>query len=136
MIAEFFFWIFQIREKHIFCMKILIVDDNREICQLIESILLSEGYDVESCYNPLEFKEILKKSQPKLIITDLLMYGYEGKTLTLDIKSNPQTQHIKIMMMSAHPDAVKLMEKAGVDDFLTKPFEIDDLVNKVEFLMK
>lgn len=116
-------------------MEILIVDDNKEICQLIESILHTEGYDVASCYNPLEFNGIIKKDQPKLIITDLLMSGYNGQTLTEDVKANPETQHIKIMMMSAHPDAAKLSMESGVDDFLTKPFEIEDLVNKVENLM-
>jgi len=117
-------------------MEILVVDDNKEICELIENILLSEGYDVESCCNPLEFSSIIKINKPKLIITDLLMSGYDGRTLTKEIRGNPETQHIKIIMMSAHPDAKKLSEIAGVDDFLTKPFEIDDLVSKVAFLMK
>ena len=117
-------------------MEILIVDDNKDICQLIESILLSEGYNVESCFNPLQISEIIKQTQPKLIITDLPMSGYDGRTLTREIKENAETQHIKIIMMSAHPDAKKLSEKAGVDDFLTKPFEIDDLVTKVENLLK
>lgn len=117
-------------------MEILVVDDNKDICQLIENILLSEGYDVESCFNPLQFSNIIKDNKPKLIITDLLMSGYDGRTLTKEVKGNAETEHIKIMMMSAHPDAKKLSESAGVDEFLTKPFEIDDLVNKVESLLK
>lgn len=116
-------------------MEILVVDDNIDICQLIENILLSEGYDVQSCCNPLEFGSIIKENKPKLIITDLLMSGYDGRTLTKHVKGNTETENIKIMMMSAHPDAKKLSEKAGVDDFLTKPFEIDDLVNKVKILL-
>ncbi len=117
-------------------MEILIVDDNNDICQLIESILLSEGYAVESCCNPLEFESILQAEKPRLIITDLLMSGYDGRAITNKVKGDPETQNIKIMMMSAHPDALNLSEKAGADDFLSKPFEIDDLVNKVEALMK
>lgn len=117
-------------------MEILIVDDNKEICQLIESILTSEGYRVASCYHPLEFTGIIKNNKPKLIITDLLMSGYNGQTLTEDVKADPETQHIKIMMMSAHPDGEKLSIRLGIDNFLTKPFEIDDLVTKVENLMK
>lgn len=117
-------------------MEILVVDDNKDICELIENILLSDGYDVESCCNPLEFENILKESKPKLIITDLLMSGYDGRTLTKKVKENAETESIKIMMMSAHPDAKKLSENAGVDDFLAKPFEIDDLVNKVKNLLE
>ena len=117
-------------------MEILVVDDNRDICMLIENILISEGFNVQSCCNPQDFNTIIEKSKPKLIITDMLMSGFDGRTLTKDIKQNPQTQDIKIMLMSAHPDASKISETIGVDDFLTKPFEIDDLVHKVQELLK
>ncbi|MBU8883495.1 response regulator [Kaistella sp. DKR-2] len=117
-------------------MEILVIDDNRDICTLIENILLSEGYEVKSCCNPVEFNEIIEKEKPKLIITDMLMSGFDGRTLTKDIKNNPETKDIKIILMSAHPDASKISETIGVDDFLTKPFEINDLVAKVENLLK
>ena len=117
-------------------MEILVVDDSKEICLLVESILLSEGYDVESCCNPLEFNSVLSKSKPKVIITDLLMSGIDGRTLTNEVRNNPETKDIKIMIMSAHPDAPEISKNIGVDDFLSKPFEIDDLVQKVEQLMK
>lgn len=117
-------------------MKILVVDDNRDICLLIENILLAEGYDVESCCNPAEFKQKLDGNKPELIITDMLMSGFDGRTLTKDIKNDPDRAGTKVMMMSAHPDASKICENIGVDDFLSKPFEIDDLVSKVENLLQ
>ncbi len=117
-------------------MEILVVDDNKEICMLVESILLSEGYDVESCCNPLEFHKVLAKNHPKVIITDMLMSGFDGRTLTKEVKADPKTEHIKIMLMSAHPDAPNISKNIGVDDFLSKPFEIDELVLKVENLLK
>lgn len=116
-------------------MKILVVDDNKDICLLIESILLSEGYVVESCCNPAEFKEKFNSGKPHLIITDMLMSGFDGRTLTKEVKGNPETADVKVMLMSAHPDAAKICNEIGVDDFLSKPFEIDDLVNKVENLL-
>ncbi|MBF8457650.1 response regulator [Kaistella sp. G5-32] len=82
------------------------------------------------------FSSIIKDHKPKLIITDPLMSGYNRRTLTKELKGNSETENIKIMTMSVHPDEKKLSEKAGVDDFLTKPSEIDDLVSKVEFLSK
>ncbi|QBO57702.1 response regulator [Chryseobacterium salivictor] len=116
-------------------MKILIVDDNKDICQLIESILLADGYDIQSCCNPSEFHEKLKHAKPELIITDMLMSGFDGRTLTKDIKNNSETADIKVMLMSAHPDAAQISNEIGADDFLAKPFEIDDLVDKVERLL-
>lgn len=117
-------------------MYILVVDDNKDICQLIENILLSEGYPVKSCCNPLEVSKIISQEKPDLIITDMLMSGFDGRTLTKQVRNSPETQDIKIMMMSAHPDAVAISEQIGVDDFLTKPFEIYDLVDKVASLLK
>ena len=117
-------------------MEILVVDDNKDICTLIESILIAEGFDAASCTNPSDFNKMIKKCSPKLIITDLLMSGFDGKILTKKIKKNPQTHHIKIMMMSAHPDADKISKTINVDAFITKPFEINELVNKVEGLLK
>jgi len=116
-------------------MKILVVDDNKDICMLIESILLADGYDIESCCNPAEYKEKLAKSKPELIITDMLMSGFDGRTLTKDLKRNAKTADIKVMLMSAHPDAMQICDEIGADAFLAKPFEIDDLVEKVQTLL-
>ena len=63
-------------------MEILVVDDNKDICMLVENILLSDGYDVESCCNAAEFNKKLESGKPKLIITDMLMSGFDGRTLT------------------------------------------------------
>ena len=117
-------------------MKILVVDDNKDICMLIENILLADGYDVESCCNPAEFKEKMGKIKPALIITDMLMSGFDGRTLTKEVKSTESTSDVKVMLMSAHPDAAKISDEIGADDFLAKPFEIDDLVQKVDRLLK
>ena len=116
-------------------MKILVVDDNKDICTLIESILLSDGYEVESCCNPTEYRRKLANAKPELIITDMLMSGFDGRTLTKEIKNNAETADIKVMLMSAHPDAAKICTEIGADDFLAKPFEITDLLNKVESLL-
>lgn len=117
-------------------MSIVIIDDNRDICDLLLNILLSEGLEATICSNPLEAKEIIHNVNPQLIITDMLMSGVDGRTLAKEIKSDPATKNIKIMMMSAHPDAQKDSENIGIDDFLAKPFEIDDLVQKVQNLLQ
>lgn len=116
-------------------MKILVVDDNKDICTLVESILLSDGYEVESCSNSIEYMYKLAKVKPQLIITDMLMSGFDGRTLTKEIKNNSATSDIKVMLMSAHPDAENICTEIGADEFLAKPFEIDDLLNSVERLL-
>ncbi|WP_417428002.1 response regulator [Halpernia sp.] len=117
-------------------MSILIIDDNKDICELLLNILLSESLQATSCSNPLDAKKIIKKVKPQLIITDMLMSGVDGRTLAKDLKNNPETKKIKIMLMSAHPDAFSESEKVGVDAFLAKPFEIDQLIEKVKNLLE
>lgn len=117
-------------------MNIVVIDDNKDICEMLENILLSEGLEVRSCCNPLEAKELIVLEKPMLVITDMLMSGVDGRTLTKELKSDPQTEDIKIMMMSAHPDGKSESSKIGVDDFLAKPFEIDHLVAKVQHLLQ
>lgn len=116
-------------------MNIVIIDDNKDICEMLENILLSEGLKATSCFNPLEAKALILSVKPKLIITDMLMSGVDGRTLTKELKNDPQTSHIKIMMMSAHPDGKSESAKIGVDDFLAKPFEIEHLMEKVHQLV-
>lgn len=117
-------------------MSIVIIDDNRDICDLLLNILLSEGLEATICNNPLEAKEIIQKVNPQLIITDMFMSGVDGRVLAKEIKGNPQTKNIKIMMMSAHPDAQKDSNNTDIDDFLAKPFEIDHFVQKVQNLLQ
>lgn len=117
-------------------MKILIVDDNIDICMLLQNILLSEEHQVEFCCSVSEFRAKLETLKPDLIITDMLMSGFDGRTLTKEVKNRPESKNIRVMLMSAHPDAAKISQDIGADDFLAKPFEIDDLVDKVEQILK
>lgn len=116
-------------------MYILVVDDNKDICTLIQSILLSENHEVKVCCNPLKAHEIIDGNPPAMVITDMLMSGTDGLALSREIKADPANRDVKIMMMSAHPDAAEISRNAGFDDFLPKPFEIDELIAKVSALL-
>ena len=117
--------------------KIMVVDDNRDICELVEGLLSSEGYKVICCTNPLIAEELIKKENPQLLITDMLMSGVDGTTLTKTLRSNSSFSNMKVIMMSAHPQALSQSHEAGADEYIAKPFDIDELSNKVkEVLLK
>lgn len=116
-------------------MEILVVDDNQDLCEMMETVLQLEGYDIVAITNPLQIDEILAKKHPRVIISDMLMSGVDGRQVCRNLKADETTRGIKVMMVSAHPDAEVKSREAGADDFLAKPFGIDDFLEKVKGLM-
>ncbi len=115
-------------------MSIIIVDDNADICEIVEYLLVSEGYKVRTCTNPIIIFEMVKQQKPKIIITDMMMSGLDGRDLVKKIKSDPITADIKIVLMSAIPNAERMGKETGADDYIAKPFESDELLQKVKSL--
>ncbi|SNV46023.1 response regulator [Chryseobacterium taklimakanense] len=113
-------------------MSIIIVDDNADICGIVEYLLVTEGYKVRACTNPINIFEMVKQQKPKLIITDMMMSGLDGRDLVKKIKGDPKTSDIKIVMMSAIPNAEKMGKETGADDYIAKPFDSGDLLQKVK----
>ncbi len=114
--------------------KILVVDDDQDILDAIQFTLESSGYDVKTTEKG-EYAENLHDNNgglPVLIILDVLLSGKDGRTICKKLKSQKDTKHIPIIMISAHPDAEKSVKEVGADAFLAKPFDIDKLLALVE----
>ncbi len=115
--------------------KILVVDDEPDILEFLQIILQEEGYNV-TITDKAEYLEKLNGSGlPNLILLDMLLSGKDGREIVKYLKSQEKTRHIPIIMFSAHPSAEERARKAGADDFVSKPFDIDVLLNKITFLL-
>ena len=116
--------------------KILIVDDDPDILEAIEIIMRSAGHDVSSESNAENLDKILRNPDtlPALIILDILLSGKDGRLICKKLKNNDLTKHIPIIIVSAYPDIEQSSIKAGADDFLAKPFDIETLLGKVNKL--
>ena len=114
-------------DKH----KILIVDDEKEICDLVGIYLKNEGYEVFKAENGLEALEILKTSSIDLIILDIMMPKLNGIDTCLKIR---EEKNIPIIMLSAKSeDMDKILGlSTGADDYLTKPFNPLELIARVK----
>lgn len=110
---------------------VLIMDDDPDLCMLMETILKFNGYNVRSCTNVPTFQKLVAGVEPTLIIMDMFLAGHDGKDVCRSLKADESTKHISIMMVSAHPDADRSCREAGANDFLIKPFDIDDFNAKV-----
>jgi CheY-like chemotaxis protein len=110
---------------------VLVIDDDPDLCLLMESMLQFAGHHVRRCTNPLLIQHILAEAEPRMILMDMLLSGTDGRDVTRAMKQDPATTQLKIMMISAHPDAEKTCRDAGADEFLGKPFDMDDFLAKV-----
>lgn len=112
--------------------KILVVDDDKDIIDALEIILETEGYIVSKISNGDETYKIVKDFNPNLILLDILMSGNDGRSICKILKSNQNTSSIPIILMSAHPLAVKEYSNYGGDAFLPKPFDTEELLQIVK----
>ncbi len=108
--------------------KVLVVDDDPSILFFMEAMLEDAGYRVVTMEKGDGVEPLLADNPPQLIILDMLLSGQDGRDITRKLKQSEQTRHIPIIMVSAHPGAEKTVRAAGADDFLPKPFEMDDLL--------
>ena len=114
--------------------RILVVDDDPDILDAIRFLLEDEGYTVTTTEKG-EYAENLHDGNgglPDLIILDVLLSGKDGRTICRTLKSRPDTQHIPIIMISAHPDAEMAAYDVGADQFVAKPFDMFHLLELVE----
>ncbi len=117
--------------------KIMIVDDDAEIANLVEATLTRDDYEIIKAYNGDEAVIQAKAEQPDLILMDVVMPKKDGYTACRHIRSNPATKHIKIVMltsMGGHEQIRKGFE-AGADGYMIKPFSPVALISKVSEML-
>ncbi|MHB2155851.1 response regulator [Calditrichota bacterium GD2] len=118
--------------------KILIVDDQPDNIETIKDILSGSQYKLFSATNGKEALEVFKQVNPDLVLLDAMMPVMDGFQVTRVIKNNPQTQLTPIIMITAldsMQDRVKGLE-AGVDDFISRPFNIFELKARIKNLLR
>ena len=118
--------------------KILVIDDDKAINELIKINLEIMGYTVISALDGIKGFALCKQELPDLVILDVMMPEVDGYTVAKYIRENPSTKEIPILMLTALGqlnDKVKGFD-IGVDDYLVKPFELEELRVRVRALLK
>lgn len=115
---------------------ILVIDDDADIGNMFKMILEYKGYNVIVLENAEQIKTIILKADIDIIIMDMLLSGTNGTDICAEIKKDSSISHIPLVMMSAHPDAKSICLAAGADDFIPKPFDIDNLLLKIKMLVQ
>lgn len=117
--------------------KILVVDDDQDATKLIESILRSAGYETSIVNNSKLTMEAASASKPDLILLDLMMPEPNGFEVCRMLRSNPSFRDTHILIITAmdSSDSKAISILAGADDFLGKPFNSHELLEKIKALL-
>lgn len=115
---------------------ILVVDDDPDIGGMLKMMLEYKGYEVTLISNAAKTEEHLRNQLTDIVILDMLIAGTNGTDVCRSIKSNPLSARVPVLMISALPDARKTCIDAGANDFISKPFEMQDLLAKVSYLVQ
>jgi two-component system alkaline phosphatase synthesis response regulator PhoP len=118
--------------------KVLIVDDEEDIRELVELYLGRDGHDILMCESGEQALEIVRTESPDLMVLDLMLPGINGLDVCKKLKANRKTESISIVMLTAKGEDADVVAglELGADDYVTKPFSGKVLAARVRRILK
>jgi excisionase family DNA binding protein len=119
--------------------KILVVDDDLELVELITDMLDKDGrFEVRSVNNGFDAGMMVKEYHPDLLVLDVMLPDINGKEVCQRVRNDPTMDDVKIVCISGmvEQDKIEDLRTSGADDFLQKPFEVDQLVDRICHLLE
>ncbi len=116
--------------------KILIVDDEEELVELVKIRLEANGYEVITANSGLEGLSKAASEVPDLIVLDIGMAEMDGYTALQKLREEETTKDIPVIMLTAYAKMQSLFEMEGISDYIVKPFDPQDFLEKVEKVFK
>ncbi|MDB5143556.1 MAG: response regulator [Mucilaginibacter sp.] len=121
--------------KNSMAKQILIIEDDEDILQVLETVLGYNDFTVKGLNRTDDIFQSIEDYKPDLVLTDYLLYGTNGGKICQQIKGNKDTCHIPVILISAYPELASSLGNFGFDAFITKPFDINMLVRKIDELL-
>lgn len=118
--------------------KILVVDDEDHIVELISYNLINSGYKVITANNGIDAVKLAKEENPRLMLLDLMIPGLDGYDVCKAIRSDNNTKDISVIMLTAKGEELDkiLGLELGADDYMTKPFSIRELLARIKAVLR
>ncbi|MCK5292390.1 MAG: response regulator [Thermoplasmata archaeon] len=118
--------------------KIVVVDDEQNILDLVGMILEAEGFMVSKALNGTEGIKMAQKEHPDLVLLDIMMPEMDGWVVYRKLKEDAKTKDIPVAMLTVKAQTIDkemALDVIGVEDYITKPFTPDELVERVQKLV-
>jgi Response regulators consisting of a CheY-like receiver domain and a winged-helix DNA-binding domain len=112
--------------------KIVVVDDSRDLLEVLKFFLEEKGYEVETVTRQAELINLIKSFSPDLIILDIYLQGEDGREICKKLRKQESTKYLCILMFSASTRALVNYKEYGADGFIEKPFGLNEIVKKIE----
>ena len=116
--------------------KVLVCDDDEGILDMVSFVLEDSGFKVIPESNSLNVYNLVEKEKPDLLLLDLWMPVLSGDQVLKMLRSNPKTKDLPVIVISASTEGQKIANEAGASAFIAKPFDIDQLINRVELILQ
>ncbi|MFH1783762.1 MAG: response regulator [bacterium] len=113
--------------------KILVADDSPFVLEIVETVLKSEGFEVVTASDGAEAWEKVQNEKPDVIVCDVVMPKMNGYEICQKVKESEELKNIPVLILTtkAQDKDVKLAQVSGADLYMTKPFDPDELADKV-----
>ena len=111
--------------------KVLVMDDDDSILEILQEALSYENFQVKTAGESLNILKTVNAYSPDVILIDYLIGKVNGGEICHQLKSNPSTQHIPVIIMSAYPRVFESLGSYGCNSFIPKPFSLNQLVETI-----
>ncbi len=116
--------------------RILVVDDEESMCNFMEIMLRKEGYTVSTAQSGKAAVSLIEQENPDLVISDIMMPEMSGIDLLVETKKRHENLHFVVMTAFASVDSAVDALKRGADDYITKPFKVDEIKHVIKNLLE
>jgi DNA-binding response OmpR family regulator len=115
--------------------RLLIIENHTDTLEILKILFTAEGFEVDAVEHTADIFYNITAFTPDILVIDHILNGTAGGELCRQMKSNPATKGIPVILISAYPNVERSVQHYACDIFIPKPFDIDDLVQKVNSLL-
>jgi two-component system phosphate regulon response regulator PhoB len=115
------------------CKKILVLDDDKDILEILSFVLEDSGFIVKALLNGETILDEIREFHPDLILMDIMLADMDGRVICQELKTSSETKSLPVILISASHNVSDTLKQSGApNDFIAKPFDIGHLISKVK----
>ncbi|HTB52189.1 MAG TPA: response regulator [Ferruginibacter sp.] len=115
---------------------ILVLDDSKDLLQMIKAIFQLHNYEVRTALTKSSLLAHMEIFKPDIILMDVLLEGSNGKEICKELKTDPATKNIPVILLSGSHEQLRNYKEYSADDIIEKPFEFEDVERKVKLALR